>query len=253
MTPLTISLIVFVLVFSGALVGVSLRPYLSKRHLSRESKDVVTLTMGLVATMAALVLGLLIASAKSSFDDKNSQIKHITAKIILLDNLFQQYGLEAQPARQLLRKSIEPLFERIWNEDKLQSGKGGPFSAATSSLTFIQEIEHLQPKNDSQRSLQNRAVQIVTEIAQMRLLLFAQGGKSIPTPFLVVLVFWLATIFASFTLFARSNAIVVAALFVCALSVAGSIFLILEMDSPFEGLMAIPSASLLNALPPIGS
>ena len=253
MNALIISLVVFVLVFSGALIGIALRPYLSKSHLSAESKDVVKLTMGLVATMAALVLGLLIASGKASFDEKNSQIKHITAKIILLDNLFQQYGPEGQPVRQLLRKSIEPLFERIWNEDHLQSGKGGPFSVTTSSLTFIQEIERLQPKNDSQRSLQNRAVQTVTEIAQMRLLLFAQAGKSIPIPFLVVLVFWLAAIFASFTLFTPSNAVVIAALLVCALSVAGSIFLILEMDSPFEGLMAMPSASLLKALPPIGS
>jgi len=253
MGPVTVSLIVFAVVFGGALIGIALRPLLSERHLSSDSKDVVKLTMGLVGTMAALVLGLLIASAKTSYDDKNSQIKQITAKIILLDNFLTQYGPEAQPTRQLLRKGIEPLFERIWNQDLSESAKGSPFVATTVTLAFIQEIEHLQPQNDSQRSLQSRAIQTLNDIAQARLLLFAQAGKSIHPLFLVILVFWLAAIFASFTLLTPSNAVVVGALFICALSVAGSIFLILEMDDPFNGLMAIPSASLLNALPPLGS
>jgi hypothetical protein len=253
MNPMTTSFVVFVVVFSGALMGIAIRPILSKNHLNPASKNVVALTMGLVGTMAALVLGLLIASAKTSYDDKNSQIKQITAKIILLDNLFAQYGSGAQPARQLLRKGIEPLFERIWNQDLSESAKGGPFVATAVTLAFIQEVERLQPQNDSQRSLQSRAIQTLTDISQARLLLFAQAGKSIHTVFLVILVFWLVAIFASYTLFTPSNAVVVGAIFICALSVAGSIFLILAMDDPFSGLMAIPSAPLLNALPPLGS
>lgn len=253
MNPIVVSLFVFAIVFSGALTGMAIRPLLSKRHLSSESKDVVKLTMGLVGTLTALVLSLVIASAKTSFDDKNSQIKHITAKIILLDNVLTQSGPEAVTARELLRKGIEPLFERIWYKDASSITNRAPFAATTVSLALVNEIERLKPQNDFQRSMQSRAIQITTEIVQTRLLLFAQAGKSIRTPFLVVLIFWMTTLFGSFALFARTNIVVVGALFICAVSVAGSIFLIMEMDTPFEGLLEIPSVSLLKALPPLGS
>jgi len=109
MNPLLISLLVFALIFGGALVGVFVRPLLSEEHLHPDSKDIVKMATGLIGTLAALVLGLLIASAKSSFDQKTSQVKQMTATIILLDDLLAQYGPEAAPARNLLRRSIQPL------------------------------------------------------------------------------------------------------------------------------------------------
>ena len=123
MNALLISLLVFALIFGGALVGVVVRPLLSAEHLHPDSKDVVKMATGLIGTLAALVLGLLIASAKSSFDQKTSQVKQMTATIILLDDLLAQYGPEAAPARNLLRRSIQPLANRIWQEEENKNAK----------------------------------------------------------------------------------------------------------------------------------
>jgi hypothetical protein len=175
----------------------------------------------------------------------------MTATIILLDDLLAQYGPEGTPVRNLLRQSIQPLANRIWHEQEIPAGKLGHFESSAEAQAFENELERLSPNNDVQRSLQSRAIQAFTEGAQTRLQLFAQAGGSISTPFLVILVFWLSAIFVSFTLFARANLIVMVSLFVCALSFAGAIFLVLELDNPFTGLMGISSATLRSALLPL--
>jgi hypothetical protein len=251
MTDLLISLLVFVLIFGGAQVGATVRPLLSENHLNPDSKDVVKMATGLIGTLTALVLGLLIASAKSSFDQKTSQVRQLTATVILLDDLLAQYGPETASVRSLLRQSIPPLASRIWHEQELPTGKLAQFESTAESQAFENELQRLSPNNDAQRSLQSRAIKAFTQGAQIRLLLFAQTGGSIPTPFLIILVFWLSAIFASFTLFARANLVVMASLFVCALSFACAIFLVLELDNPFRGLMGISSATLRNALLPL--
>jgi hypothetical protein len=238
-------------IFGGALVGVVVRPLLSEEHLHPDSKDVVKMATGLIGTLTALVLGLLIASAKSSFDQKTNQVREMTATIILLDDLLAQYGSDAAPVRNLLRQSIQPLANRIWHEEETPTGKLVHFESTAESLAFEKELERLSPNNDAQRSLQSRAIQTFTEGAQIRLQLFTQTGGSIPTPFLVILIFWLSAIFVSFTLFARTNLVVMASLFVCALSFACAIFLVLELDNPFTGLMGISSATLRGALLPL--
>jgi hypothetical protein len=251
MNYLLISLLAFALVFGGALVGMVVRPLLSESHLHPDSRDVVKMSTGLIGTLAALVLGLLIASAKSSFDQKTNQVRQLTATIIILDDLLAQYGPEATPVRNLLRRSIQPLANRIWHEEEIPAGKLVHFQSTAESSAFEDELERLSPNNDTQRSLQSRAIQAFTEGAQTRLQLFAQTGGSIPVPFLIILVFWLSAIFASFTLFARANLVVMASLFVCALSFAGAIFLVLELNNPFTGLMGISSTTLRSALSPL--
>jgi hypothetical protein len=251
MNALSISLLVFTLIFGGALVGAAVRPLLSEHHLHPDSRDVVKLATGLIGTLAALVLGLLIASAKSTFDQKTNQVRQLTTSMIVLDDLLAQYGPEAAGVRNLLRQSIQPLANRIWREQELPTGEPVHFQSTTEAWIFENELERLSPKDDVQRSVQSRAIQTFTEGAETRLQLFAQTGGSIPAPFLVVLVFWLGAIFVSFTLFARANLVVMASLFVCALSFAGAIFLILELDNPFTGLMEISSATLRGALLPL--
>jgi hypothetical protein len=251
MRDLLISLLVFALIFGGALAGMVVRPLLAEQHRNPDSKDVVKMTMGLIGTLTALVLGLLIASAKSSFDQKTSQVKQMTATIILLDDLLAQYGPQAAHLRNLLRQSIQPLANRIWHEDEVPTSTPVRFESSGESSAFENELERLSPTNDTQRSLQSRAIQAFTEAAQIRLRLFAQTGSSIPTPFLIILVFWLGAIFVSSTLFTQTNLVVMTALFVCAVSFACAIFLILELDNTFTGLMGISSAPLRSALVPL--
>ncbi len=197
------------------------------------------------------VLGLLIASAKSSYDTQSTQVTHMTSNIVLLDNLLTEYGPETNAPRNLLRRGVVVLADRMWRENSSAVTKANPFAASSESETFFAKLQQLSPQNDSQRSLQARAIQIATDIAQTRLLLFAQTNNSIPMPFLVVLIFWLTIIFGTFGLFTKPNAIVFSSLFVFALSAAGAICLVLELGQPFSGLMQISSAPLRNALMPL--
>jgi hypothetical protein len=241
-----------VIILGGAFVGVILRRALPDDHLSDDAKDIVRLGTGLVGTIAALVLGLLIASAKSSYDTQSSQVQHMTADIVLLDQLLAQYGPEARPIRDVMRQAIGPLVERIWRERRSEVAKGAPFEATLIAQDAFARIGELVPQTDAQRTLKARAIQVSTDVAQTRLTLFVQAGSSIPMPFLAVLIFWLAIIFASFSLFAPLNSTLTAALAVFALSASAALFLILEMSEPFAGLMEIPSAPLRNALVPLG-
>ena len=249
MGSLTISLIVVGIVLLGALLGMAVRSVVPVQSQDADAKDIVKPAMGLIATLAALVLGLVVATAKSSYDEKSSQVRQMTAKIIALDNILGLYGPEALTIRRQLRFGIGMIADRIWQEGAA-SGKG-PFQPSVEALVFLKEIEGLSPKTDLQRALQARAVQTLDEVAKARLMLFAQSGSSIPTPFLVVLVFWLAALFGSFTLFSKVNAVAFAALGVSALSLGGAIFLLLELDNPFAGLMQIPSALLRDSLAPL--
>jgi len=250
MSAFAISCVAFVFIFGGALLGMWLRAVLPEPHLSTDSKDVVKLATGLIATLAALVLGLLVATAQSSFQAQSGQIRQITASIVMLDNLLARSGPQARPARMLLRQGVDKLVERIWREQDSSAAKVVPFEASAQSDLFFDKLLELSPQNDGERAVQARAVQIGLDLAQTRIL-FAQTYSAIPAPFLTMLVFWLTIIFASFGLFSRPNATVVASLGICAFSAAAAIFLILELNAPFSGLMEISSAPLSNALAPL--
>ncbi len=250
MSPLVLSCIIFVLILGGMVLGMFLGKALPQHHLNKDSQDVVRLGVGLVATIAALVLGLLIAAAKGSFDTQSGQITQITADVIQLDNLLAQYGSEAAPVRNVMRAAIPAVVDRIWREKVTNAT--APFVANAKGEALYLAIVALSPKNDVQRSLQARAIQISNDLTQLRLSLFVETGNAIPTPFLVVLVFWLVIIFASFSLFGSVNATVFTILSVFALSASGALFLILELSEPFSGLMMISSTQLRNALAPLG-
>ncbi len=222
---------------------------LPERHLSSDSKEVVKLSMGVVATLAALVLGLLVASAKSTYDARESEINQITAYVILLDNLLAKYGEEAKAARASLREAIPPVVDQIWREGQSAPLHATPFKAAAEGEAFHQRVQKLQGSSDIQRALQSRIIQVTNDLMQSRFLLFSHLGSSIPVPFLAVLLLWMIILFAGFSLMAPANATTLASLVICALSVSGAIFLILELDQPFSGLMVIRSEPLRNALP----
>src|SRR5215831_16236944 len=116
-SPIGLSLMAFAAIVGGVLIGVFLRSTLPGHHLADDAKDVVRLGTGRIATIAALVLSLLIHSAKTSFDSQNGQVQHMTADIILLDHLLAQYGPETHDARDLLRRAIGPLVDRIWRKN----------------------------------------------------------------------------------------------------------------------------------------
>lgn len=249
MSALALSGIIFVLTLGGIFLGTLLRQSLPKHHLSEDAQNTVRLGVGLIATIAALVLGLLIAAAKGSFDTQNTQIKQITADLILLDNILAQYGPEGRPIREQMRRSVGPFADQLWREK--QSTAQGPFATNAAAERVYLEIQGLSPQNDLQRALQSRAAQLSNDLAQIRLLLFVESDNLVPMPFLAILAFWLVIIFASFSLFSSLNVTVFTSLSLFALSAACAIFLILELSQPFTGLLMISSAPLRNALAPM--
>ena len=250
MNSLEVGGITFACVFGGALIGVVFSTLLPKAHLSTDTKDVVKLGIALIATMAALVLSLLIASAKSTYDTRRSQLLQVSADIILLDRILANYGAETKDARAVLQRSVAIAIDQFWpaNGDRPSTTD----RRASSVEALFDKIQQLSPHSEAQHFLQTQALTMALDLARTRVLLFEQLDRSIPVPFLVVLVFWLSIIFASFGLFAPRNATVVAAFFVCALSVSGAIFLILELDQSFEGLLQVSSAPLRAALRQLG-
>jgi hypothetical protein len=199
------------------------------------------------------VLGLLIASANSTFQTQSTQVQQLTANVVLLDRTLAQYGPETDLARNLLRRGVATMADRIWRENGADSGKVAPFEASAAALSLHDEILKLSPRNEMQRSLQARALDTVQDLGKTRLLLFAEAGMAIPIPFLVVLISWLTIIFASFSLFADNNGTTIVALGVFAVSASAAIFLILELSQPFTGLMTISSEPLRNALAPLST
>ena len=252
MSATTISWIAFACLFGGALFGMLLRRILPEHHLTADSKDVVKLGMGLIATMSALVLGLLIASAKGSYDTQRTEVTQMSADIVQLDRVLAHYGPQAKEARDLERSVVLVGLDMIWSDSAFRSEKLDSRTMRAEADHFYEDVQKLSPQDDFQRSLKAQALQISAEVGRIRSLLLEQTGGSIPMPFLVVLIFWLSMIFISFGLFAPPNSTVLAALCVCALSVAGAIFLILELDRPFEGLLRISSEPVRNAIARLG-
>ena len=246
---MTTGWLVFACVFGAALLGMSLRRILPDHHLSSDSKDVVKLAIGLIGTMAALVLSLVISSAKGSYDIRSTEVAQLSANVTLLDRVLAHYGPEAREARDLLRRAVARVIDETWPERS--TGSSPPMPSAGSEAIY-DTIQALSPQNDRQRSLQAQALAIGVGLSRTRWLLVSQGTHSIPWPFLVVLVCWLAFIFGSFGLFAPPNGTVLVGLFVCALSFSSAIFLILELDQPFKGLIQISSAPLREALGRLG-
>jgi hypothetical protein len=248
MSSLAIASVVFSCSFGAALVGMVLHVKLPDRHLDTESRDVVKLVMGLIATMAALVLSLLIASASSSYNQQSSELNAVSANIILLDRTLEFYGPDAKAARDRLRDSVRQVHDQFWSPDGARPESLNSMETRKFVKANVEQLQSLSPKTDLERMMQSRAIQESESIAQSRLLMFEQLNGSIPWPFLTVLVFWICILFLGFGLFARFNATVTVALFMGALSVAGAIFLILELSEPYRGVMRLSDNPLRNAI-----
>jgi hypothetical protein len=243
---------VFACVFGGAIFAMLIARALPEHHLRPESKDAVKQGLAMIATLAALTLGLLIAAAKGSYDAQGSAVKQLSTDILLLDRVLTRYGSQTKEERDLLRRGATHVLDRLWPQDSGGSANLTPGEARAEAEALYEKLSALSPQNESQRALKARALDILNSLEKTRLQLLAQQGSSIPLPFLVVLVFWLMVLFAGLGLLAPRNATVVGVLIVCTLSVAGALFLILELDTPFEGVLRVSSAPLHEAITQLG-
>jgi hypothetical protein len=252
MNSLDIALISAACIFGGVLLGLWLQNLLPGHHLSSESKDTIKLAAGMIATLSALVLGLLVSSAKNNFDTVSAEITQGAAKAIQLDRALANYGPETGDTRELLRRSMIAGIETFWPEDKTTAVGMTAFERANGMELVQAKLRELAPASDAQRQLLAQAQQISGELLQFRWLLIEQMQNALPKPFLVMVLFWLTMLHMSFGLFAPRNAMVLVVLLICALSVSGAIFLILEMNHPLSGTIKVSSAPMLKALEHLG-
>lgn len=248
MNPLIIGLFVFGMTFGGVLGGIWLQRLLPKHHLNNDSQATVNVAIGLLATMTALILGLVTASAKDSFDTLDAAVKESAVEVLTLDRMLVRYGPESESARDALRTSLLNGRKTAWAEGSQDTPATPTVNAPAGPESVVKRIRRLPAQDEEQRWLKSRALELGERLLAARWVMVSSIGSSVPVPFLVVLVFWLTVIFSSFGLFAPRNATVISLLFVCALSVASAIFLILEMDEPFHGVIRISPEPLDFAL-----
>jgi hypothetical protein len=236
----------FAALVAVVLLGRTVRRRLPDHHLNADSKEAVKLAMGLVATMTALLLGLLVSSAKATYDTQRSEIIQMAAKVTYLDRLLTAYGPDAAEARALFRDAVAEVIGRMWPAEGRARSELNP--NPHRAVAVYAAIEQLSTRDDMQRSLKAQALALATDLGQLRMLLLAQMVPSIPKPLLIAVASWLVIIFLGFSLLAPPNATATLAQIAAAVSVAVAVFLIMELDQPLGGIIRISSAPMVNAL-----
>ena len=253
MTAFGFAVLTFLCTFGGAIAGIWVRTRLPPTHVSKESQDVIRLGMGLVATMTALLLGLVTAAAKGSFDSQDVAVRNAAAGILTMDRMLARYGPETQPARDLLRRVVAARVDETWPAGGAARAGDSPAPQAGLPAEAIEDqILRLAPETDAQRWLKAEALKLSTEVLRTRWRLLGSASGAVPRAFLAVVIFWLSMTFASFGVSAPNNATVLAVFFVAAFSVAAAVFLIFELDSPFDGLIRISSEPFRQVLANLG-
>jgi hypothetical protein len=252
LSSLVVACVVVVCCCASAALGIILRIKLPEDHFDADSKDVVKSVMGIVATMTALVLSLLIASAKGSYDTQSTDTQEIAAAVVQLDQALALYGPETAIARKELRQAVTDARDRIWPDDENRSANLDPSVSRDAVQAFYNMLENLSPATDVQRHAQSTALQLMASLSRTRMLMYEQSDGTISRPLLVVLIFWVSVLFLGFGLFARFHVIVAGSLFIGALSVASAVFLILELSRPYAGLLRIPDTAVQAALAQLG-
>ena len=253
MHALWIAVIVMACLLGGALLGLALRARLPDHHFSQESLDVIKLAAGLMATLSALVLGLLISSANAIHNTVASEYDQTVASAVLLDNYLAAYGPETHDSREMLRHSLVRSFQARWPGEDFGPKEPALASNRHDLVELEQRISKLAPRDDAQKWFQAQALELTNQLALARRLVIAQlEGDELPMPILIVLIVWTTGIFTSFGMFARANSTVIVALSVSALAVAAAIFLIIELNNPFTGFIHVSSASAHKTLAALG-
>ncbi len=223
------------------MLGLWLRSVLPKHHLDKQSEYSIKRGIGLIATMTALVLGLVTASAKSAFDTVNNAVKDSAVQVLALDRVLARYGPETGEIRSQLKQAIGERIDMIWPSDSSRPVGLDPTTSGRPSRaeSLADAIRLLEPRDARQRALQSRAVDLAEGLLQARWLVVTDAEAPVPAPILAILLFWLTVIFTSLGIFAPRNSTVIAVLFVYSLSIGGALFLVLEMDGPFDGLLRV--------------
>jgi Protein of unknown function (DUF4239) len=247
-SSLATTAIVLVCVIAGSLLGMWLGSCLPERHCSAESRDAVKLATGMLSVLAALVLGLLIASVKNAFDTTDTQIRQFATSLILLHQTLADYGPETAEPRIMLRDYTARALADNWPDDKatpiaMEDVEAGKLLDQVRAAVL--RLPGGSPRRDALRA---EAASLIEDVLKTRMLLIERSESSIKPLFLEILVAWITLIFVSFGYTAPRNTTVMTSFFLSAAALAACIFLIVEMDTPFEGLITVSSMPMRSAL-----
>jgi hypothetical protein len=245
-----IFLISFIAIMAGIATGTYLRRHVDLDKLGPATKEVIRLGASYLATLSAVLISLMIASAKASYDNQDAHFRTLAAYLVETDQLLAQYGPETTQIRILMRQAVPAAVDRIWRE-KRSAVQDSAFTAASLAEQVNSAVATLKPVSDVQHALKKRIKEASAEIARTRVLMFADSEAAILTPFLLILIFWLAVVFASYSLFVEPSRVVLAAFLVFALSISSALFLVADLSQPFVGLMQIPKEQLRHTLAPL--
>ena len=238
---------VFVLLAAITLVALYFHRRLGDDLLTQATHDAVKIGIGVIVVLSALVLGLLIASAKNNFDTAGRDLKRFSTEAVLLDRTLRAYGPEGASARNTLQRYIERALAGTW-----PTGKRAEVVADPEAERMIYELQDsilaLTPQNSRQRALNEELRGEVRRFIELRWILVEEATPSLNIPLLGVVVVWLSLVFASFGYNAPRNRVVIITFVLCAACIGGAMFLILQMDRPFEGLIKVSPAPLEKAL-----
>src|SRR5262245_53669235 len=245
--PVFVGLIVFTVVSAGAFAGWKLRKLLPAEHLTEETKNLVSVSTAIVATVSALVLGLLISNANSSFIRLGGEVTALSAQILRLDKILSRYGSDTQPAREMLRQYAKQKTMDMFPDNPADVHLGN-----LSTYELLQRLEDsllaLKPDNPRDQWWMGQAMTLASKIGETRWLIAQQVGQGTPKTFVALLVFWLVLLFASFGLFAPHNATSAVVLTLCALAVAGAVAMFLELESGFGHMVRVSPEPMRQAV-----
>ncbi|MEW6125199.1 MAG: hypothetical protein AB1698_21550 [Pseudomonadota bacterium] len=248
MTPTLVSIIAFTGMFGGALSAMFIARRLSAHHVSSSTQDTVKLGVGMVAAMTSLILGLMTASVKGNFDTTDRDVHTYALNILSLEADLRHAGPEACTAQKMLADYTRAILAENWKDAPGLPRRQVETGSSDLLLELDNFVRNWAPTTTVLQEVRSSALTDLRSILTTRWTVSEEAAASVPAVFIVVLIVWLALIFISFGLFAPPNGVVIACFLLCAVSIGGALFLILEMSGPFDGFIAISPQPLVRAI-----
>jgi hypothetical protein len=250
MSSIAVSSIVFSSIFASGLAGMAIRRVIPADYLGTGEKEIARLVTGLMTTMAAIVLGMLVSSAKASYDARTNEVAEISSEVVTIDHMLSRYGEETAEIRGQFRLLVEAGVTRIW---PAQSPVQAELRPRDDGEILVDELRQLAPKNDAQAQVKVQVLGLVVELRKTQWLLFLKSKQSaLPILLLLVVVSWLALIYLSFGLFTPPSPTIIVIFVFGALAVTGAVLIILELYTPFKGVLRISPDPILEAISQMG-
>lgn len=254
MSPETFALAVGLAVFAGGAVGLILQRLLPDEFTTGGPRDMIGAVVGLLTLLSALTMGLLIWTAYGVYAGQNAAIQTLAAKVLQLDLALADYGPDANPERARLRTAVGEAIDDVWGQRESDKNFiAENFAAAVRALRKEEgDLATLHPSTDAQKQALALATAIVEAIGQARLQMSFALTNPVSYPLILIVVGWAIALFCGFGLMSRGHTMSIVAVLIGAIAVSTSVYMILDLSSPYSGVFRPSSAPLEQVLAVMG-